>query len=118
MMSATKNDWSNRRSMYYLLRTHKSYCSFFDFSFDGLNATEFNDFDYGIHESVEVKITDHAASFHSNQAPMRYVEIVLRGNGEASSYTLHEERTGTNHNEQRTGTNHNEQRTGTNHNEL
>ena len=96
--------------MYYLLRTHKSYCSFFDFSFDGLNATEFNDFDYGIHESVEVKITDHAASFLSNQAPMRYVEIVLRGNGEASasSYTLHEERTGTNHNEQRTGTNHNE----------
>ena len=85
--------------MYYLLRTHKSYCSFFDFSFDELNATEFNHFDYEIHESVEVKITDHAASFLSNQAPMRYVEIVLRGNGEASSYTLHEERTGTNHNE-------------------
>ncbi len=104
--------------MYYLLRTHKSYCSFFDFSFDELNATEFNHFDYEIHESVEVKITDHAASFLSNQAPMRYVEIVLRGNGEASSYTLHEERTGTNHNEQRTGTNHNEKRTGTNHNEL
>ena len=118
MMSATKNDWSNRRSMYYLFRTHKSYCSFFYFSSDVWKATEFNNFDYEIHESIEVKITDHAASFHSNQAPMRYVEIVLRGNGEASSYTLHEERTGTNHNEQRTGTNHNEKRTGTNHNEL